>query len=95
MHNYVRRALQTALLTGGLVAAGASTAHAEESATAGAAVLADTGWTPWLAFAGLCLVALGVALRRAATTRRSTTSPFTHPALLDRVPTQRGETTAR
>ena len=56
-------------------------------------MLADTGWTPWLAFAGVCLVALGVVLRRAATTRRSTKSPFTHPALLDRVPTQRGETT--
>ena len=30
MHVYVRRALQTALVTGGLVAAGASMAHAEE-----------------------------------------------------------------
>ena len=95
MHTSVRRALQTALVTGGLVVAGASMAHAEEPATAGAAVLADTGWTPWLAFAGVCLVALGVVLRRVATTRRSTKSPFTHPALLDRVPTQRGETPAR
>ena len=93
MHTSVRRALQTALVTGGLVAAGASTAHAED--LAGAAVLADTGWTPWLAFAGVCLVALGVILRRASTTRRSTKSPFTHPALLDHVPTQRGETPAR
>ena len=32
MHTYVRRALQTALVTGGLVAAGASMAHAEEPA---------------------------------------------------------------
>ena len=91
MHTSVRRALQTVLVTGGLVVAGASTAHAEEP---GAAVLADTGWTPWLAFAGVCLVALGVVLRRVATTRRSTKSPFTHPALLDRVPTQRGESPA-
>ena len=62
---------------------------------AAAAALADTGWTPWLAAAGGLLVALGVALRRSATVRRSTRSPFTHPALLDRVPTQRGETPAR
>ena len=62
MHISVRRALQTALVTGGLVAAGAPMAHAEEPA--GAAMLADTGWTPWLAFAGVCLVALGVVLRR-------------------------------
>ncbi|MDQ0375420.1 hypothetical protein [Cellulomonas humilata] len=93
MHTYVRRALRTALVTGGLVVAGAPMAHAEEPA--GAAMLADTGWAPWLAFAGVCLVALGVVLRRVATTRRSTKSPFTHPALLDRVPTQRGETPAR
>ncbi|WP_456787723.1 hypothetical protein [Cellulomonas sp. P5_C5] len=93
MHNLVRRSLHTALVTGGLVVAGASTAHAAEPAAA--AALADTGWTPWLAFAGVCLVALGVVLRRSATTRRSTKSPFTHPALLDRVPTQRGETRAR
>src|SRR3954453_18136341 len=32
MHTYVRRALQTALVTGGLVVAGASLAHAEEPA---------------------------------------------------------------
>ena len=93
MHTSVRRALQTALVTGGLVVAGASTAHAEDPA--GPAVLAGTGWTPWLALAGVCLVVLGVGLRRTATTRRSTRSPFTHPALLDRVPTQRGETRAR
>src|SRR5690349_15163681 len=122
MHTYVRRALQTALVTGGLVAAGASMAHAEEpphdtlvavdlpaaattlpattvpgtvpgtepGATVGAAVLADTGWAPWLAFGGGGMIALGLALRRTSTVRRSTRSPFTHPALLDHVPTQRG-----
>ncbi|GEL99200.1 hypothetical protein CTE05_27470 [Cellulomonas terrae] len=78
-----------------MVAAGGAVLGAGATTAAGGAVLADTGWTPWIAFAGLFLVALGVTLRRTATTRRSTRSPFTHPALLDRVPTQRGETPAR
>jgi hypothetical protein len=77
MHTSVRRVLQTALVTGGLVVAGASFTQ------------------PWIAFAGLLLVGLGVMVRRTATARRSRKSPFTHPALLDRVPTQRGESPSR
>jgi hypothetical protein len=63
--------------------------------TANATALVDTGWTPWAAIAGVALIGLGLTVRRTASRRRSTRSPFTHPALIDRVPTQRGEPSAR
>ncbi|MET0788426.1 MAG: hypothetical protein ABWY33_04200 [Cellulomonas sp.] len=53
------------------------------------AVLADTGWTPWLAVVALGLVVAGLAARRVGRVR-----PARH-LLADRVPTQRGEPSPR
>lgn len=74
MHTYVRRALQAALVSGGLLAAGAFVAHTLP------------GTELWLAAVALLL--LVVAVRRHARAGRA--PDHHHPGRLPFVPHQRG-----